>query len=56
LERSEQGKFTYCRDCRLMWDSAFMAGFKHAQEMLMVSSIVDMKQTMDRVAPYVVRK
>jgi len=39
-----------------MWDSAFMAGFKHAQEMLMISSFADMKLVMDRVAPYVVRK
>ena len=54
LERGEQGKYTYCRDCRLMWDSAFMTGFRHAQGLLMVGSIIEMKQMMDRVAPYMV--
>ena len=55
LERNEQGVFTYCRDCRLMWDSAFMAGFRHAQDMLKVNSIIEMKQMMDMFAPYVIR-
>lgn len=52
LERQEQGVYTYCRKCRLLWDSAFMAGFQHARDMLGVSSIVEMKRMMENIAPY----
>lgn len=56
LERKEQGTYTYCRACRLFWDSAFMMGFQHAKDMLALSSIVEMKNIMESVAPYKVKK
>lgn len=52
LERTEQGIYTCCRACRLFWDSAFMMGFQHAKDMLGASSIVEMKNIMEDVAPY----
>ena len=55
LERKEQGVYTHCRTCRLFWDSAFMMGFQHARDLLSASSIVEMKNIMDDVAPYRVR-
>lgn len=55
LTRAEQGTYTYCRECRLLWDSAFMAGFQHAKDLLNVGSIVQMKNLMDDLAPYRVR-
>lgn len=56
LERSEQGRYTHCRTCRMYWDSAFMMGFQHAKNMLSANSIVEMKQLMEEASPYKVRE
>lgn len=55
LARGEIGTYTYCRECRLVWDSGFMAGLQHAKNLLSIGSIVEMKNLMDDIAPYKAR-
>lgn len=57
LEKKDQGKYTWCEDCRWTWTDGFNAGFKaHTRIMDDPCALLDILKEMDEYLPYVVKE
>ena len=55
LPRHEQGRYVWCARCRTIWDKGFETGLAECRRMKELSSVDEIREAVDAVAPYTVK-